>query len=294
LVIFNYYTESFAWQAIRKRAATQKPWVFWGERPGFLQLGRPARWFRRVALNRLHGGRAPIWAVGRFGIEGYQREFGDHRTYQNVPYYSNLERFSHRSRQTNSRRVILFSGSLIERKGVDLLASAFSKVADECRNLHLRFMGAGDLAESLQSELIKHAGRVEWLGFQPWDRLPEHYAAADLFCMPSRYDGWGLALVEALASGLPSISTTMTGAALELVENGKNGWLIPGEDEQALVNALREASRLSDPELQSMQEAARNSVVNHTLSRGADHFIHCAKEAIKHWQIHPSGNQSAH
>jgi glycosyltransferase involved in cell wall biosynthesis len=155
-------------------------------------------------------------------------------------------------------------------------------------------MGAGDLAESLQSELIKHAGRVEWLGFQPWDRLPEHYAAADLFCMPSRYDGWGLALVEALASGLPSISTTMTGAALELVENGKNGWLIPGEDEQALVNALREASRLSDPELQSMQEAARNSVVNHTLSRGADHFIHCAKEAIKHWQIHPSGNQSAH
>jgi glycosyltransferase involved in cell wall biosynthesis len=64
---------------------------------------------------------------------------------------------------------------------------------------------------------------------------------ADVLCVPSRYDGWGLVVPEGLASGLPVIATDRMGAALEFVENGRNGWLIPAGDGSA-VNAMREAA----------------------------------------------------
>ncbi len=69
--------------------------------------------------------------------------------------------------------------------------------------------------------------RVEFAGFKDWNELPGEYASADVLCVPSRYDGWGLVVPEGLASGLPVIATDRMGAALEFVETGRNGWLIP-------------------------------------------------------------------
>lgn len=284
VAVFNYYTDVFAWRAIRARARSGRPWVFWGERPGFLQLGPPGMWFRKLALKPLHRSRVPIWGVGQFGIEGYRIEFGQGHPYRNVPYYSDLERFRVPRADGAGGRTILYSGGLNHRKGVDLLARAFAEVAREHPSLRLCIVGDGPLKPQMQSLLASCADRVEWAGFQPWRDLPRFYAKGDMFCFPSRYDGWGLALVEALASGLPAVATDQTGAAIDLIAPGRNGWLVKADDPLGLRNALREAVAIPPAKLEAMQAAARESVTGQSVAEGARKFNDAAREVIAGWR----------
>src|SRR6185436_950887 len=125
---------------------------------------------------------------------------------------------------------------LIHRKGVDLLARAFLSTAEDTPRVRLKIMGDGPLQRQLRRTLAS-SNRVQWVGFTDWDALAPVYESAQILCVPSRHDGWGLVVPEGLAAGLPTIATDRMGAALEFVENGRNGWLIPAGDEEALLNA---------------------------------------------------------
>jgi glycosyltransferase involved in cell wall biosynthesis len=278
VTVFNYYTHPFAARALLRRAATHQPWVFWGERPGALQLGWLGSLTRQVLLLPLFYKPHPIWGVGRFALEGYVKEFGDARPYVNLPYFSNLNRFlsSPRDRKPEGIR-FLYCGTLSKRKGVDLLATAFVELALEYPDVRLVLVGTGPLEEDLRTSLAPVANRVEFSGFAAWDELPAAYQKGDVFCFPSRYDGWGLALVEAMASGLPVISTDLTGAALEFVTPGENGWLIPHSDLSALLQAMRESMHA---DLDQMGQAACQAVRDHSLPQGAKRFLAAATAAL--------------
>ena len=269
LVVFNYYRHANAERLIDERDG---PWCFWGERPGFHQHAWAGRLLRKWKLSKLHATPAPIWGIGKFAVDEYRREFGSQRAYFNLPYFSDLERFRSPEREEKSERVFLFSGSLIARKGVDLLVAAFARLAQEVPNVRLRIVGDGEL--HVESE------RVEFVGFREWQEMPREYAAADVLCVPSRYDGWGLVVPEGLAAGLPVIATDRMGAALEFVETGRNGWLIPAGDEEALMSAMREAAVKP---LRALGERAKESVTGHSLQSGADRFCRFAQETIKAW-----------
>ena len=276
LVVFNYYRHPAAERLIAERDG---PWCFWGERPGFRQPAWVGRFVRKWKLAKLHASPAPIWGIGKFAIEGYRKEFGSRRAYFNLPYYSDLDRFQI-ERQKKSGRVFLFSGSLIARKGVDLLASAFVRLAEEVADVRLRIVGEGELRSSLERKLGSVRERVEFAGFKDWRELPVEYAAADVLCVPSRYDGWGLVVPEGLAAGLPVIATDRTGAALEFVETGRNGWLISAGDEEALLGVMRKAAVGETAEL---SENARESVREHRLEDGAARFCRFARETVAGW-----------
>jgi glycosyltransferase involved in cell wall biosynthesis len=283
LVVFNYYRHANAEQLIGERAGLRTPWCFWGERPGFHQPAWAGRLLRKWKLSKLHASPVPIWGIGKFAVDEYRREFGVRRPYFNLPYFSDLKRFDNEGCREQSERTFLFSGSLIQRKGVDLLAPAFVELAREFSKVRLRVIGDGELREVLEQILRTVRERVEFVGFRDWDELPEAYANADVLCVPSRYDGWGLVVPEGLASGLPVIATDRMGAALEFVETGRNGWLIPAGDQAALVNAMREAARLTSSELEQMGRDARESVSAHTLENGAARFVHFAQKAVAGW-----------
>ncbi|HEX7772365.1 MAG TPA: glycosyltransferase family 4 protein, partial [Pyrinomonadaceae bacterium] len=269
LVVFNYYRHTNAERLIEGRDG---PWCFWGERPGFHQHAWAGRLLRKWKLSKLHATPAPIWGIGKFAVDEYRREFGSQRAYFNFPYFSDLERFRSPQREEKDERVFLFSGSLITRKGIDLLVAAFARLAREVPNVRLRIIGAGELRAVSE--------RVDFVGFRDWNELPREYAAADVLCVPSRYDGWGLVVPEGLASGLPVIATDRMGAALEFVETGRNGWLIPAGDEEALLSAMREAAVMP---LRELGERAQESVSEHTLRSGADRFSRFAQETIEAW-----------
>ncbi|MGH9800155.1 MAG: glycosyltransferase family 4 protein, partial [Blastocatellia bacterium] len=287
LTIFNYYADRTANNLLNLRAVSGKPWVFWGERPGFRKPEWLGRLRRKIRLAQLHASQAPIWGIGQFAVDQYRSEFGSRHAYYNIPYFSDLERFQSIARKSNhvgSERVFLFSGSLIHRKGVDLLARAFVRLAREVSNVRLKLMGTGELHNSLIKTLQPVKDRVEFLGFKDWSELPACYAEADVLCVPSRYDGWGLVVPEGLAAGLPVVGTDQMGAAIEFVKTGCNGWLLPAGDEDALFAALREAALLLPDKLAQRSCYARESINEHSLRQGAGRFITAANDVITTWK----------
>ena len=285
--VFNYYRHPHAEKLISQRANTHRPWCFWGERPGFRKPEWVGRVLRRWKLKPLRLSTAPIWGIGKFAVDQYKREFGSGRVYLNLPYFSNLDRFRvDRSNSNGSKvdRVFLFSGALTRRKGVDVLAHAFEQLAREQRNVKLRILGDGPLRKDLETILAPVADRVQFLGFKDWSELPQQYATADVLCVPSRYDGWGLVVPEGLASGLPVIATNQMGAALEFVATGRNGWLIRAGNQSALLSAMREASTIPDETLASLSFNACSSIRQHSLREGSRRFLRYAHDAVANWK----------
>ena len=133
----------------------------------------------------------------------------------------------------------------------------------------------------MRAQLQGCAARVEFLGFKDWNELPAAYAQGHVLCMPSRHDGWGLVVPEALAAGLPVISTDRTGAAIEFINNGTNGWIVPAGDGGAFCNALQIASNLTPEKWSAMSRAARESVKDHTLANGAARFVEACRQAMQ-------------
>jgi glycosyltransferase involved in cell wall biosynthesis len=135
---------------------------------------------------------------------------------------------------------LLAVGSIVPRKGYDLLIAALGKIPD----LKWRLVIAGDpgrsseTARALEAQIasLGLSERVELAGVVSDARLAELYANADLFVLPSRYEGYGMAYTEAIAHGVPVIGTT-AGAIPEAVPSGA-GMLVTPDNVEELTLAL--------------------------------------------------------
>ena len=161
------------------------------------------------------------------------------------------------------KQMILAIGQMIHRKGFDVLLKAAKDLDPETG---IYFVG-GEAKEEywkLREELgLKN---VHFLGFQKKERLAQYYKAADVFVLPTREDIWGLVINEALAYGLPTITTDRCVAGLVLIEDGINGYVVPVEDADALAEKIQ-AVLASD--LEQMGKAALEKVRPYTLENMA-------------------------
>jgi len=128
----------------------------------------------------------------------------------------------------------LYVGRLAPEKGVDVLLRAFDGVDGE-----LVLIGDGSERDRLRS--LAPPG-TRFLGHLDRDALPAWYAAADALVLPSLSEPWGMPLNEAAAAGLPLIATDAVGAAHELIEDGRNGFVVRAGDVDALHDALTRVS----------------------------------------------------
>lgn len=134
---------------------------------------------------------------------------------------------------------LCFVGRLVEAKGLVELFEAFEALASEQPDLWLAAVGAGPLRDLLQSR-AQAAGvghRVFLPGALPHDRVPGWVQAADLFVLPSHNEGLPNVALEAMATGIPVVSTRIGGIP-EAVADGRTGQLIPVGDVPALRQAL--------------------------------------------------------
>lgn len=144
---------------------------------------------------------------------------------------------------------LLCVASLTPRKGHDLLLRALAGLRDYA--WHLDCIGSHDLDPAWAKSLLGWreewglGGRVTFRGPLPAEDLGRHYAAADLFVLPSRFEGYGMVCAEALAHGLPILATRA--GALEDTVPAEAGLLVPPEDARALAGALRRL--FADPAL---------------------------------------------
>lgn len=287
LAVFAWYFNRHAQALMRRRAASTQPWCMWGEPPGAKRGGFVGYVCRRMLLAPLACGRAPIWGIGSWAVEAWRREFGDCRSYYNVPYVSDLNRFRAangvRARVPGQRR-ILCCGFLIPRKGVDVLARAYASAATDYPGLRLDFLGTGPLEKGLRTMLAGFGERVRFLGFHQWDSVPRVYHSADVLCQPSRYDGWGIVVIEGLAAGLPVVSTDKTGACIESIQHEVNGWRLPAGDDSALEGTLRAIAQMEDAQLSTMSQAAAATANIFSLDAGVDRFCTAVEQTIAQWR----------
>ncbi|MBP5312178.1 MAG: glycosyltransferase family 4 protein [Clostridia bacterium] len=176
-------------------------------------------------------------------------------------------------------RIAVAVGSFIRRKGfLELI-----KAAALCPELTVVICGGDPTDEYVELINSRRIRNVRFIGFLKKDRVMKLYRACDLFVLPTREDIWGLVVNEAMACGLPVITTDMCVAGLTLVKSGVNGLIIksgivngvetPGELERNTANALKQYCALSSEELYLQGEKAIEVVSSFTIEECVDKHL---------------------
>lgn len=226
--------------ALRARSI---PWIFWGEVPAMNRRGWAGRLLRWLAQRPAVRWPAGIAAIGVRAADAYRAEAGNGCLVHNIPYCCNAEPFAEIPRpfvaDENAPVRFLYCGQLIARKGVDLLVDAFCMVADRQENVRLTLVGEGPLHGVLARSIPeRHREKIHLAGFQPVAELPRRFAEADVFILPSRHDGWGVVVQQAMAAGLPVVVSSAVGAGPDLVREGYNGHTVPVGQTEELARVL--------------------------------------------------------
>ncbi len=156
-------------------------------------------------------------------------------------------------------------------KNVPLLLEAVRRLRQVRQDVRVVIAGDGP-ERSMLRRLCEETGAgrwVTWLGFT--EEIPGVLSAADIFALPSRWEGFGIAAAEAMAAGLPVVATRVPGLT-EVVADGLSGLLVDSEDVDALTSALRRL--VSDPGLRSRLGAAGVERVNRCFSIQANVSAH--------------------
>jgi len=244
--------ESFRRQLTRRFSATNVRWIHWGERGArrwttVFRYPFWCRYGRRVskhALGALAIGSLAAKDFRRWGIPDHKLAF---LPYAVAPLNEYVEPDERIERFAAGRNIFLYCGELSPHKGVDVLLNAFARGCSDEWVLVLvgpdRFGGKYQaLAGKLRIE-----SKTLLRGVLPADRIASAMIQANVFILPSRFDGWGVVLNEAASLGKALISTTACGAAHHLIQPNVNGFRIRSNDPQALGVAM--TSYVENPKL---------------------------------------------
>ncbi|MBD1849836.1 glycosyltransferase family 4 protein [Cyanobacteria bacterium FACHB-502] len=235
VVVLNGY-QNFTAQFLLWFYANRVPCLFWGEKIVANSGGIKGR-LQTFLVEGLKRCRA-IVAIGSRAQQDYQQRFSKHPIF-NIPYYCNLSDFKSTVQRPRYPVTVFFCGQMIKRKGVDLLLQAFDRLIQAGAEARLLLVGReAELPEMLQSISAEAQQHITYAGFHDPEYLPQFFEQADIFVLPSRYDGWGVVVNQALGAGLPIICSDAVGAASDLVEAGVNGAIVPAGNADALYAAL--------------------------------------------------------
>lgn len=156
----------------------------------------------------------------------------------NVTVVYNPLPFATARQSTLAAKRVVAVGRYTYQKGFDLLLRAWSRVEKECPEWQLAIYGSGDRGpyERLARELNLDAARCH-LNASTSD-IQQEYADSSLFVFSSRFEGFGMALVEAMACGLPVVSFDCPCGPKDIVSNGEDGLLVESTDVESLADAI--------------------------------------------------------
>lgn len=168
----------------------------------------------------------------------------DLATYQKkYPNASNLKQiynpiaFNTKSNYQPNSKIVIAAGRYVPQKGFDLLIESWSRIADKIPDWELRIFGDGELRNELQAQIDHYnLSNVKLCGFTK--ELDRELEKASIFALSSRFEGWGLVLIEAQAKGLPCISFNCKCGPSEIIDDGVNGLLVSPENTEEFAEKL--------------------------------------------------------
>ena len=222
-------------------------------------ISEPSRWHGYKGCLRLFRGRFDAWrygehinyifAVGGLAVQWFKMCGFANSKIVKFAYFTDRPNLEPRSKAPDDIYKIVFVGQCIKRKGIDLLVRALSVLKE--KDWSLEVIGEGKDRANLQklTRKLRIEKKVNYLGamqnFEAMCRLQ----SADLLVLPSRWDGWGAVVNEALMRGVPVISTNHCGAA-DLVGAPERGSVVEAGSVESLRSALEDWIRkgLAKPE----------------------------------------------
>lgn len=171
------------------------------------------------------------------------------------------------------KRMIVSVGQFIQRKGFDVLINSSSMIPQD---IGIYIIGGKPTDSYLQLQRKLNVSQVHFVEFMPTDQLAKYYQAADVFVLPTREDIWGLVVNEAMANGLPVITTDRCVAGLELIKNGENGYIVPVDDIEQLSKAI---NTLYDSDIEKMSQSALQSIRRYTIEEMAKLHLEIIEKA---------------
>lgn len=295
-VFSGQYTSLTFMAGARTASRLKRRWTVWLEQPWpddyrpdwsanlsarSALIGR----LRRKLLAMVVRNASAVWGIGTAAADAYIELGAAPEKARVLPYYCDTHKFSAIDNYVRARlrgklgiqdkTVFLYSGQLIPRKGVEFLLDAFERAFPSESQAALLLLGDGPMRGTV--EHYAKPGRIISAGHVAQSRLPEYFAAADVFVFPSRHDGWGVVLNEACAAGLPIIAAKSAGATRDLVLDGRNGFALERDDKPAWIGAMR--SFVDNPDKITQFGAESRQVAEKiTLKAGVERFVQCCKK----------------
>jgi glycosyltransferase involved in cell wall biosynthesis len=207
----------------------------------------------------------------------------ENKVFQNtylVPDISTLKRepvssktFPKPKEDSNHIISFLFVGQIIERKGIKTFFKALRILKDcGCVHFQVRIIGDGLQLSEYQSlaKIYEIDHLIDWMGWHSYSSLGYFFEVSDVFVFPSFEDCWGMAVLEAMAFGLPVLCSTGANVS-EVIENGVNGFLFAPDDSESLAKSMK--FLLDNPEtVGKMSQASKQFISKLTSDSAAQGF----------------------
>jgi glycosyltransferase involved in cell wall biosynthesis/peptidoglycan/xylan/chitin deacetylase (PgdA/CDA1 family) len=273
-VVNTVYSSLSTWMAAWWLQNRRKTWVFMNEpvRP----RSRLCSFLKEIPLRYVIHRAKGVIGTGKAAIEMYRRKMRPNCPTASVPYFIDLSDFSTLpcpvSPVNGQDLQFVTSGQMIQRKGMDCLLRTCEKLPET--GWHLTLIGDGPLRAKLEREFdpLVRCGKVRFMGAIPYQNRARAFVGRHVFVFPSRWDGWGMVVPEALAAGLPVIATDQVTSAHEFIRNGENGFIVPAGNPESLAEKMNWFLNHKS-EFSQMSYAARKSIENYRSDFGAASLV---------------------
>ncbi|MDI6591320.1 MAG: glycosyltransferase family 4 protein [Patescibacteria group bacterium] len=231
--------------------------------------------------------RASFCIVASSAIKNYFEKIGV-KNIEIIPNGINLERFKNINPQKSREElglkdefVIMTIARLEKVKGIEYLIKAFNIVKSQIVNCKLLIIGEGSERKNLENlvEKLNLKNKVKFLGQIPNEKIPEYLSVADCFVLPSLKEGFGIAILEAQAAGVPAVATKVGGIP-DIIRDEETGILVEPKNSQVIAQAIIKI--FSDPEFgQSLVQNAKANLEKYNWSKIAQRINAIYQKLLK-------------
>lgn len=190
---------------------------------------------------------------------------------------ADLDKYYYYKNSSKNRQIICV-GSLIKRKGIDLLLNA---IAELDIDVNAVIAGAGYELDSLKAQ-VKSLGidkKVEFVGYKQRNEVQELYKASDLFVLPTREDCYGLVILEAMACSLPVVTSKYADGSYDLIRDGVDGYIVDPENSKEFAASIKRVFNENNENV--LGQNAFNDAKRFDFKRVSVNYVGAIKYALR-------------
>lgn len=250
----------------------KSPWAFWGERiKNDTSKFGIRRLIKKIVIFALSKSMR-VYAVGKAGVDRFVEQGVPLDLLKSLPYTKDFSVYMPSVKTYDNHRLVVTS-RLVASKNIDLLLKVFIHLSPDYPDWRLDIIGDGPLRTQLEEIVPIHfKNRISFHGYGNTNLQLKVYENSDIFVLPSAHDGWGMVVPEAMAAGLPVVTTYGVISGRDLIKNGENGFLVPVGDFEALKTILTKVMQCK-VNLEKMGNNALRTVSKYSPDTVTDAFL---------------------